>query len=104
MMRDEPTPAEVQAFMEGLTFTDEPVPDTELPPTDAPSKVVRSMRLSSAIDEELKSAAAARGMKPGEFARELVEAGLAQLRADDRQVSLADVLRTLARMRPSSAA
>jgi hypothetical protein len=100
----EPKPAEVQALMEDLTFTDETVPAGELPPADAPVKVVRSMRLPFEIDEELKAAAAAGGLKPGEFARELVESGLAQMRSEDRQVSLADVLRTLARMRPTSAA
>jgi hypothetical protein len=104
MIPEEPKPAEVKEFLEDLTFTDDVVDAGELPPTDAPVKVVRSMRLPFEIDLELKVAAEARGLKPGELARELVESGLAQLRSEDRQVSLADVMRTIARMRPSSAA
>jgi len=69
---------------------DLPVPDTAAP------MVTRSFRLSADTASQLEAAAAARGIGPTVLARQLIEAGLAELQADTAMVSLAEVRRLLA--------
>ncbi len=90
-------PEDVQPFMEGLQYTDEPAP---LPPRPGDEvMVVRSLRLPLDLDRRLKVAAQARGVPMSTLVREWIELELAALE-QDRPISRADALRALASLRP----
>lgn len=67
-----------------------PVPDTAEP------MVSRSLRLPLSTLTQLEAAADARGIGTTVLARQLIEAGLAELQADTTMVPLAEVRRLLA--------
>ena len=69
-----------------------PVPDTTEP------MVNRSLRISAATSRQLEAAATARGIGPAVLARQLIEAGLAELDAETAMVPLAEVRRLLAEL------
>ena len=92
---------DVQALMDGLQFSDEPV---ELPPRPADTvMVVRSLRLPLDLDKRLKAAAEARGVPTSTLVREWIELELTALE-HDQPISRADALRALAALRPLGAA
>jgi predicted DNA-binding protein len=89
-------------FMNHLTFTDEAVPDDEIPPPLRPGEdvmVPRSVRWPLDLDQRLKAAAQARGLPMSQLMRQFAEAGLAAM-ADDQPISRAEVMRIIAGMRP----
>lgn len=97
-MTDYPkTPGEVDAFMEGLEFSDEPV--AEVPPASADVMVTRSLRMPLTLDARTKAAADARGVTVSQLVREWIELELAALE-NDEPVSRADVLRVVASLHP----
>jgi hypothetical protein len=67
-----------------------PVPDTAEP------MIGRSLRLPVSVSQQLEAEARARGIGPTVLARQLIEAGLADLHADTAMVPLAEVRRLLA--------
>ena len=69
---------------------DLPVPDTVEP------MVTRTVRLPVSTSKSLDEAAASRNLGPTVLARQLIEAGLADLNADTTMVPLAEVRRLLA--------
>ena len=92
---------DVQALMDGLQFSDEPV---ELPPRPGDTvMVVRSLRLPVDLDKRLKAAAEARGVPMSTLVREWIELELTALE-QDQPISRADALRALAALRPLGAA
>jgi hypothetical protein len=90
--------------MQGLTFTDAPVDD--VPDAAGPDdvKVARSYRLPVDLDQWISQTATAQGIKPSALVRDLLEVGRATYQDADRAVSLADVMRALASVRPKDAA
>jgi hypothetical protein len=89
-------------FMDHLTFTDEAVPDEELPPRLQPGDdvmVPRSVRWPLDLDLRIKTAAQSRGIAMSQLMREFAEAGLAAM-ADDQPISRAEVMRIIAGLRP----
>ncbi|HVQ91526.1 MAG TPA: hypothetical protein VMU51_10865 [Mycobacteriales bacterium] len=98
-MADLPDRAEdLDPFLDGLQFTDDPAP--LLPPADTSTvMVVRSLRLPLDLDQRLKTAAAARGVHTSTLIREWIELELTAL-DNDQPISRADALRALATLRP----
>jgi predicted DNA-binding protein len=95
-----------EGFMDRLTYSDEELPKSQVPPPLQPGdvvKVARSVRWSTDLDGRVKAAAANLGVTMSELIREFAEAGLAEIE-NDRQVSLADLRRLLASLPPASAA
>jgi predicted DNA-binding protein len=93
-------------FMDRLTYTDEELPKSRVPPvlrSGEVVKVARSVRWSMDLDARVKAAAANLGITMSELIREFAEAGLAEM-DNDRQISLADLRRLLASLPPASAA
>jgi len=79
---------------------DLPAPDTAEP------MVTRTVRLPVRVSKMLDDAAGQRDIGPTVLARQMIEAGLAELAADTTMVPLADVRRiiaSLAHQRPPAA-
>jgi hypothetical protein len=69
--------AEMNAFLEGLRFTDEPV-EVDLPTSgDDEPLVVRSLRLPVAMETRTRAIATAQGVPVTVLMREWISAGLA---------------------------
>src|SRR5690348_1775884 len=89
-------------FMDHLTFTDESVPDDQVPPRLQPGEdvmVPRSVRWPLDLDQRIKAAAQSRGITMSQLMREFAEAGLAAM-GDDQPISRAEVMRIVAGLRP----
>jgi predicted DNA-binding protein len=89
-------------FMNHLTFTDEPVPDDQVPAPLQPGEdvmVPRSVRWPLDLDLRIKAAAQSRGIPMSQLMREFAEAGLAAM-SDDQPISRAEVMRIIAGLRP----
>lgn len=85
-------------FMESLVFSDEEVPEDQVPPRGMAVMVVRSLRLPVELDERIKTAATQRGASASTLIREWIELGLTALEQDE-PISRADALRALAGVR-----
>jgi predicted DNA-binding protein len=94
----DPTPEDLQTFMQDLTFG-ETLPDSILPDEAAEVMVVRSLRLPPDLDERIREIAAERGLKWSVLVRQWIEQEVAAL-DDDVPISRADALRALASLRP----
>jgi hypothetical protein len=66
-----------------------PPPDTDEP------MISKSLRIPLSLDEALSAAAAEREMRPSALARQILEAGVVALTAEQVMVPLADVQRLL---------
>lgn len=89
-------------FMNHLTFTDERVPEDQIPAPLKPGEdvmVPRSVRWPLDLDLRIKAAAQARGVPMSQLMREFAEAGLAAM-GDDQPISRAEVMRIIAGLRP----
>ena len=89
-------------FMDHLTFSDETVPDDQIPPPLKPGDdvmVPRSVRWPLDLDQRIKAAAQARGIPMSQLMREFAEAGLAEM-GDDQPISRAEVMRIIAGLPP----
>jgi predicted DNA-binding protein len=100
------TPDEVATFMEKLTF-DPPVTQAKeralldsLPPVGSDVMVVRSLRLSTELDEAVAAAAKAAEMPKTTWIRQAIEMALAVQSDDDQPISRADALKALTLLRP----
>jgi hypothetical protein len=106
--QDEVTEADLLGLdLEALTFVGE-VPQDELPPAPESTSdvlVVRTYRVSVEMDEWITRTTREHGIRSNsELVRELLELGRAAMESNDRQVSMADVLRALAQVRSRNAA
>src|SRR3954451_13848049 len=102
MTEQQPDPVD----MDNLTFGDGPM-DVVLPAPPRPDdiKVPRSYRLPVDLDQWITRTAAARGQKPSDFVRDMLRLARSVLDPEnDRQVSMADVLRALATVHTHDAA
>jgi hypothetical protein len=90
--------------MDSLTFTDEQVTDVPPPATEAKVKVPRTYRLSFELDQWITKTADAKGLRPSDVVRDLLELGRAAYVQVDRPVSMADVLSAVMSVRPRDAA
>jgi len=101
------TPEQVVAFMDGLTFEPAPSPEQEqalldsLPPAGSPVMVVRSLRLSSELDEAVAAAARAAEVPKTTWIRQAIEMALAVQAEDDQPISRSEALRALTLLRPA---
>lgn len=101
------TLAEVQASMDGLSFSDETVPEEELPPLaarDEEALVPRPFKLPMRLDRGLEEIAQTRGVTKSDLVREYLEIQYAAEQAahqgGEELISRADALRALAALRP----
>ena len=101
------TPEDVHAFVEGLVFTDEVVPESQLPPVaaaDQDALVPRSFKLPLGLDRGLQALADARKMTKSDLVRQFLEvqyaAEMTAQTGDDELISRADAIRALAAIRP----
>lgn len=106
--QDEVTEADLLGLdLEALTFVGE-VPQDELPPAPESTSdvlVVRTYRVSVEMDEWITRTTREHEIRSNsEMVRELLELGRAAIESNDRQVSMADVLRALAQVRSRNAA
>ncbi|NYT94307.1 hypothetical protein [Salinispora sp. H7-4] len=84
-----------EAFARGEVDYDDSA-QVELPPAaEAEPMVMRGVRLPVALDQRVRSAADAAGMKPSTLIREWIELGLTELE-HDRPVSLSALRRAIA--------
>lgn len=90
--------------MDALTFLDEPVTDLPPPATAENVKVPRTYRLPVELDQWIATTARAKGVRPSDLVRDLLELGRAAHEQADRPVSLADVLSAIMSVRPRDAA
>lgn len=81
-----------------LTALIESACPVQMPKPATGPKVSTSLRLDVRVMEELQAEAAKRGLGHTVLAQELIEAGLAAMRADQTMVPLADVQRVLAQL------
>lgn len=89
----------LDADLTGLIRDGEHLPDDAVPrPASRTPTVSTSLRLKVDVFTELQDAARERGVGHVVLAQQLIEAGLAQLRADRSLVPLADVQLALARL------
>jgi hypothetical protein len=101
------TPEELAAFMAGLSFEPPPAPRDEralldsLPPAGSPVMVVRSLRLSTELDEAVAVAAKAAEVPKTTWIRQAIEMALAVQAEDDQPISRAEALRALTLLRPA---
>lgn len=102
------TPEQVAAFLDGLTFTDDPLAPHELPPVLAEGEdalVPRSFKLPQRLDAALARAADARRISKSEIVRQYLETAVAADLAVDQDgdpdvlIPLADALRALTALR-----
>lgn len=100
------TPEGGAAFVEGLTFLDEPVSDADIPPVLEPGEdvlVPRSFKLPSGLDAALAETATRRGVTKSDLVREYLQAAVASDLADAQEgevlIPLADALRALVALR-----
>ena len=100
------TPDELTAFMENLTFDPPSTPAKErallesLPAAGSDVMVVRSLRLSTELDEAVASAAKAADLPKTTWIRQAIEMALAVQSDDDQPISRADALKALTLLRP----
>jgi hypothetical protein len=90
--------------MDALTFLDEPVTDVPPPATADNVKVPRTYRLPVELDQWIAATARAKGVRPSELVRDLLELGRVAYEQVDRPVSMADVLSAIMSVRPRDAA
>jgi hypothetical protein len=90
--------------MDALTFLDEPVIDVPPPATADNVKVPRTYRLPVEFDQWITATAQAKGVRPSDLVRDLLELGRAAYEQVDRPVSMADVLAAIMSVRPRDAA
>ncbi|RDI63580.1 hypothetical protein DFR76_110277 [Nocardia pseudobrasiliensis] len=95
------TPEETSAFLDRLTFRDDPVPAAQLPPRLSPGEdimVTTSIRLPMQLHGRIKELAEQRGIGVSTLVREWAEAAVADLDDHGELISRADALRALARI------
>ena len=90
--------------MDALTFLDEPVTDVPPPATADNVKVPRTYRLPVDLGQWIAATAQAKGVRPSDLVRDLLELGRASYQQVDRPVSMADVLSAIMSVRPRDAA
>lgn len=92
--------------MDALTFLEQPAMVVPAAPQSADDVMVpRSYRIPVDLDAWITAGAAGAGQKPSEFVRDMLRlARHVMEREGDRTVSMADVLRALAAVRPYEAA
>lgn len=84
-------PAELRAFMDGLTFTNQP---TELPPVpEGEVMVVRSLRLPVDLEQRVKTIASRRGVPTSVLIREWIADGLERAEAGEQRDPVAELHR-----------
>ncbi|MGV9677862.1 hypothetical protein ACWDSJ_21505 [Nocardia sp. NPDC003482] len=94
-------PEEVGAFLDRLTFRDDPVPADQVPPRLQPGDdimVTTSIRLPMRLHSRIKELADERGVGVSTLVREWAEAAVADLDDRDELISRADAMRALARI------
>jgi hypothetical protein len=79
-----------QVLAEGVDAGQLPAPDTDEP------MISKSYRIPVALAEAIKDAADARDMNPSKLVRQILEAGVAGLHAEQVLVPLADIQQLLA--------
>ena len=101
------TPEQVREFLDGLTFTDEPVADQDVPAVLADGEdvlVPRSFKLPQRLDAVLDEIARDRRVSKSELVRQYLEAAVVTDRANGEQtellIPLADAIRALTGLRP----
>jgi hypothetical protein len=90
--------------MDALTFLDEPVTDIPPPATPDNVKVPRTYRLPAELDQWITATAHAKGVRPSDLVRDLLELGRVTYTHNDRPVSMADVLTAIMSVQPRDAA
>ena len=101
------TPEQVSEFLDGLTFTEEPVADQDVPAVLADGEdvlVPRSFKLPQRLDAVLDELARDRRVSKSELVRQYLEAAVVTDRANGEQtellIPLADAIRALTSLRP----
>ncbi|WP_280266069.1 hypothetical protein [Nocardia wallacei] len=97
------TPQEVTAFLDRLTFSDDPVSPEQVPPPLPPDEdimITSSIRLPLRLHTRLKQLAAERGIGLSTLVREWLEAAIAEL-DDDQLISRAEARMALSRLHPA---
>ncbi len=102
-MAGDPTPEQINSYLDGVRWG-EPLPQEQAPPVPADDEVmvVRSMRMSMAMDKRLKHEAQRQGLDKSELMRRLLLAGLGELEADQQTFTIAQ-LRLLLSTQPPAA-
>ncbi|MFQ6392582.1 CopG family transcriptional regulator [Nocardia sp. KC 131] len=101
-MTDYPTnPGDIQDFLAGLEFGDDPVGPAEAPPVlrDDAVTVTTSLRIPFELHQRVKKAAETRNVTMSALIRDWIELELAALE-NDQPISRADALRALAALHP----